>query len=113
MPEVKSVLRICSNIIAVKTRFEWNPDKASQNLRKHGVSFETAVRVFTDPCALVEQDRIVNGEERWQAIGVVEDFLMLLVAHAVRQQDDVEVIRIISARRVNRRERRLYEEANG
>lgn len=97
----------------MKTRFEWDPDKAASNLRKHGVSFETAIRVFTDPFALVEQDRIEDGEERWQAIGVVEDFLMLLVAHVVREQDDVEVIRIISARRVNNRERRRYEEANG
>lgn len=72
-----------------------------------------AVRVFTDPYALVEQDRIENGEERWQTIGVVEGVLMLMVAHTVREQDDIEVIRIISARRANRMERRRYEEENG
>jgi uncharacterized DUF497 family protein len=54
------------------------------------VSFETAARVFTDPCALVELDRIENGEERWQAIGVVEGVLTLVVAHTVREQDDIE-----------------------
>ncbi len=39
-------------------RFEWDPAKAEANLRKHGVSFETAARVFSDPFALSEQDRI-------------------------------------------------------
>ena len=43
-------------------------------------------RVFTDPYALVELDRIENGEERWQAIGVVEGVLMLMVAHTVRER---------------------------
>jgi uncharacterized DUF497 family protein len=59
------------------------------------------------------QDRIENGEERWQAIGVVEGLFMLVVAHTVREQDDLEVIRIISARRANREEKRRYEEENG
>ena len=77
------------------------------------MSFETAVRVFTDPYALVELDRIENGEERWQTIGVVEGVLTLMVAHTVREQDDIELIRIISARRGSRRERRRYEEENG
>jgi uncharacterized protein len=97
----------------VKTRFEWDPSKAASNLRKHGVSFETVVRVFSDPHALVEQDRIANGEERWQTIGVLEGVVMLVVAHTVGEQDDIEVIRIISARRANRGERRRYEEENG
>jgi uncharacterized DUF497 family protein len=61
----------------------------------------------------VELGRIENGEERWQAIGVVEGVLMLMVAHTVREQDDIEVIRIISARLANRRERRRYEQENG
>jgi uncharacterized DUF497 family protein len=97
----------------VKTRFEWDPGKAASNLRKHSVSFETAVRVFSDPYALVEQDRIENGEERWQTIGVFEGVAMLIVAHTVGEQDDIQVIRIISARRANRKERKRYEEENG
>ena len=76
------------------------------------MSFPTAARVFSDPYALVEQDRIENGEERWQTIGVVDGIVMLLVAHTVREQDDVEVIRIISARRADRKERRRYEKEN-
>jgi uncharacterized protein len=77
------------------------------------VSFETAARVFSDPYAPVEQDRFENGEERWQAIGIVEGVVVLLVAHAVSGQGDIEVIPIVSARRANRRERRRYEEENG
>lgn len=95
------------------TRFEWDPDKAASNLRKHGVSFELATRVFADPAALVEQDRMEDGEKRWQALGFVEGSMMLLVAHVVREQDGTEVIRIISARRADRKERRRYEEENG
>jgi hypothetical protein len=97
----------------VKTRFEWNSTKAADNLRKHGVSFQTAARVFADRYALAELDRIENGEERWQTIGVAEGVLMLIVAHTLREQDDFEVIRVISARRANPKERRRYEEENG
>jgi uncharacterized protein len=97
----------------MKARFDWDPNKAASNLRKHGLSFQTAVLVFADPHALVMQNGVENGEERWQAIGVVEGFFMLVVAHSVREQDGIEVIRIISARRANRREKRRYEEENG
>jgi uncharacterized DUF497 family protein len=97
----------------MKTRFEWDPAKATANLRKHGVSFETASLVFADPNALFEQDRIVDGELRWQAIGVIDELMMLLVAHVVQEQDGAEGIRIISARRANHKERRRYEEEIG
>ena len=48
-------------------RFEWDGAKAALNLRKHGVSFELAARIFTDPFVLIERDRIEDGEQRWQA----------------------------------------------
>ena len=93
------------------TRFEWDPAKAASNLRKHRVGFETALRVFADPFALAEQDRIEQGEYRWQTLGVVDGYLLLLVAHTVREdQDGTEVIRIISARRAEPKERRRYEQ---
>jgi uncharacterized DUF497 family protein len=97
----------------MKMRFEWDTAKATANLRKHGVSFETATRVFADPYALFEQDRIVHDELRWQAIGVVNGLMMLMVAHVVHERDGVEAIRIISARRANQKERRRYEEEIG
>ena len=53
-------------------RFERDPAKAASNLPKHGVTFETAVRVFADPFALTGPWRIENGEVRWQTVGLVE-----------------------------------------
>jgi uncharacterized DUF497 family protein len=93
-------------------RFEWDPAKARSNERKHGVGFEIALHVFEDPNALVEQDRIEGGEQRWQTLGLVGGVLLLLVAHTVRFEDEDEVdevVRIISARRADRKERQRYE----
>ncbi len=90
-------------------RFEWDEEKNQSNYRKHGVNFETAARVFLDPDLVMLQDREVDGEERWQTIGMIEGFLILLVAHTIRDEDDVEIVRIISAREVTRHERREYE----
>ncbi len=95
----------------MQTRFEWGPAKAQSNLKKHQVSFEIATRVFTDPFAVVGQDRIENGEHRWQTLGIVDGYLLLLVAHTVRDdEDDTEVIRIISARRADPKDRKRYEQ---
>ena len=74
-------------------------------------SFSVATRVFSDPFAMVEQDRIEAGEYRWQTLGLVEGHLLLLVAHTVWDDEGgVEVIRIISARRADRTERKRYEQ---
>lgn len=95
----------------MKTRFEWDTAKAKSNLRKHRVSFETATRIFADPFAVVVQDRIENGEHRWKTLGIVDGYLLLLVAHTVRDDEDgIEVIRIISARRAEPKERKRYEQ---
>lgn len=90
--------------------FEWDRQKAEINLRKHGIRFVDAARVFDDPFAVAAQDRIENGEQRWQTVGMVDGYLLLLVAHTVRFEDEgIEVVRIISARRVDRAERKRYE----
>jgi uncharacterized DUF497 family protein len=95
----------------MQTRFEWDPAKAESNLKKHRVSFETATRVFADPFAMVEQDRIESGQYRWRTLGIVDGYLLLLVAHTVQDdEDDTEVIRIISARRAEPKERKRYEQ---
>ncbi|ENN90905.1 MULTISPECIES: BrnT family toxin [Bartonella] len=95
----------------MKIRFEWDKIKAESNLRKHRISFEVAVRVFADPFAMTRQDRIENGEYRWQTLGLVNGFLLLLVAHTIYDdKDGREVIRIISARRASLKERKRYEE---
>ena len=95
----------------MQTRFEWDAAKAQSNLKKHRVSFEVAARVFADPFAMVEQDRVENGERRWQTLGIVDGYLLLLVAHTVRDDEDgTEIIRIISARRAEPKERKRYEQ---
>lgn len=90
--------------------FEWDEQKNSSNQRKHGLSFEEAARVFFDPLCLRQQDRYENGEERWQALGAVYGVAVLLVAHTQRDSEGGEVIRIISARRATKAERRYYEQ---
>lgn len=91
-------------------RFGWNPSKAASNLRKHGVAFEDAVRVFLDPLAVREQDRIVDGEERWQVIGTFDNHKLIVVAHtSTDDESGEEFVRIISARRAERHERWRYE----
>ena len=95
----------------MNTRFEWDAAKAQSNRSKDRVSFEIAARVFADPFAVVEQDRIENGENRWRTLGIVDGYLLLLVAHTVRDDEDgAEVIRIISARRAEPKERKRYEQ---
>jgi uncharacterized protein len=92
-------------------RFEWDREKARINRRKHGVSFEDAMQVFNDPYALFEQDRAEEaGNLRWQAIGLAGGAAVLLVAHTIQEQGGDEVIRLISARRATRKERKRYEE---
>ncbi|HFZ8994899.1 TPA: BrnT family toxin [Citrobacter freundii] len=75
----------------------------------YGIRFEDAVRVFDDPRHLSRQDRYENGEYRWQTIGLVHGIMVILVAHSVRFESGFEVIRIISARKADRKERSRYE----
>jgi uncharacterized DUF497 family protein len=97
-------------------RFEWDEAKNLSNRRKQGVTFEEASQVFRDPLYVSVQDRVEGGELRWQTLGLVEDLLLLTVAHTVREERDdgtwVDVIRIISARPATRKERRRYEDEN-
>ncbi|MDR0239072.1 MAG: BrnT family toxin [Deltaproteobacteria bacterium] len=90
--------------------FEWDVDKNRENFAKHGVSFELACKVFDDPLVSYLFDRIVDGEERWQAIGKVLHVPLLVVAHTWRDQDGEEIVRIISARQASSHERRRYEQ---
>ena len=88
-------------------RFEWDEDKNRRNVTKHKISFETAKLVFGDQNALSLVDRVVNGDERWQTLGMV-DRIVLLVAHKWTDEAGHEVIRIISARKAIPSERRDY-----
>jgi uncharacterized DUF497 family protein len=90
-------------------RFDWDETKDAGNLLKHGVGFEAASLVFDDPLHLSVQDREVDGEQRWQTIGMAGGVLLLLVAHTFEDEDEEEVVRIISARKANAGERSRYE----
>jgi uncharacterized DUF497 family protein len=91
-------------------RFTWDAQKNRINRRKHGISFETALLAFDDPHQVSRQDRTVDGELRWQTIGMVNGIHVLLIAHTVEVIGDEEVIRIISARKATPREHRAYAE---
>ena len=88
-------------------RFEWDPDKASQNVRKHGVSFAEAEGVFADPLALEVPDPGHSDDEpRWIAIGRSYQGRVLVVAFSEREG----ATRLISARSATRSEVKRYEE---
>ena len=89
--------------------FEWHPDKAAENLRKHGISFAEAATVFGDfLAATVPDPDHSDGESRFITIGMANQRRLLMVAHVERH----ERIRIISARKLTHNERRAYEETN-
>jgi uncharacterized DUF497 family protein len=85
--------------------FEWDGEKATKNLRKHGVSFEEACEVFLDPLVLVRDSGDADGVAQ-AVIGETRNERLLFVVHIIRQG---EVIRIVSARPVTSHERREYE----
>jgi hypothetical protein len=93
-------------------RFEWNQIKNRRNLKNHKISFDSAKSVFDDPHALSESERDVDGEDRWQTVGVISGSVIVVVAYTYREEGDEEVIRIISARKASPSERRAYEEGN-
>lgn len=86
-------------------RFTWDDRKDRANQKKHHISFEGASHVFDDPFLLSAQDREVDGETRWQTIGMVGTHV-LMVAHTI--DEEAGVIRVISARKATRRERSIY-----
>jgi uncharacterized DUF497 family protein len=88
--------------------FRWDEIKAAGNKRKHGITFDDATRVFEDPYALFEQDRVVEGEIRWRTLGMAGDATVLFVAHTIREEGQNEIVRIISARRATRKEHTRY-----
>src|SRR6201995_3038250 len=88
-------------------RFSWDSQKARTNLRKHGISFEAARRVFYDPFHLTEHERIEGGERPWQTIGTIEVVVVGRVANSdeVEEESADEAMRSSSARRATKRER--------
>jgi uncharacterized DUF497 family protein len=87
-------------------KFEWDETKNRKNKTRHGIDFTAAIRVFSDPQRLEACDlNHDEDEERWKTIGMVAP-AVLVVIYTERQ--DGEVIRIISARQANEKERQEY-----
>lgn len=89
--------------------FEWNPEKAVINLRKHNISFQEAATVFDDSLSVTFPDPDHSiGENRYVIIGMSRSEQLLVVSHTDRENRT----RIISARRATRQEKRFYEEGS-
>ena len=86
--------------------FEWDRKKAESNLQKHGVHFKSATAVFADENRLtVTDDRKDYREERYTTLGLIEDRLYVVIYTTAS-----ETIRIISARKANKREQKRYDD---
>lgn len=91
----------------MRLTFEWDPDKATANATKHGVPFEDAMSAFGDTLSITIPDPDhSDGEVRYLLLGLSRTGVLLVVSHTERG----DVIRIISARRAGRLEKRRYEE---
>jgi uncharacterized DUF497 family protein len=90
-------------------KFEWDPEKASSNIKKHGISFEEAKTVFDDDFGrLIPDPNHSQNEERFILLGMSYTLKILTVVHCYRDNDGV--IRIISARASTKNEERQYKE---
>jgi uncharacterized DUF497 family protein len=89
--------------------FEWDPNKASRNLHRHGVAFNEAASVFGDSLSITVPDPDHSlDEDRFIIVGLSNRGRLLIVAHVERGQR----IRLISARELTAHERKAYEEGN-
>ncbi len=87
-------------------RFEWDAEKAAENLKKHGVSFDEAVTVFVDPLAATFDDPDHSlAEDRFLTVGYSSQGRLLVVCHTERRG----ALRLISARRTTAHERKRHE----
>ena len=91
-------------------KFEWDIHKERSNIRKHGVTFEQASYVFTDPFSLNRYDEEHSeDEERWVLLGQSLHEILLIVIHTFRDENGQEIVRIISARKATEKEKKAYQ----
>ena len=88
--------------------YEWDEEKNQINILKHGLSFEDAEIVFTGPCITFEDRRYDYGEYRYITLGILEG-RVVIIAHTERG----EKTRIISMRKANKHEQKIYQERLG
>ena len=87
-------------------RIEWDPEKAISNFEKHGVRFSDAEVALFDPNAMTREDEEAEGEQRFVSIGMDVIARIVVVVYTYRGEN----IRLISARKATKKERRAYEE---
>lgn len=93
----------------VTMKFAWDPKKASDNIKKHKVSFDEAVTVFYDPLAKIADDPDhSSSEDRFLMIGHSHNANLLIVVHVYKEEKDT--IRIISARKATKKEKKDFQE---
>jgi hypothetical protein len=94
----------------METRFTWDPAKAQKNLRVRGISFETATEVFSDPNQVTIENYFIEdqGEQRYATIGLTQGLVLLLVVFVDRTEADIETIHIVSARKAEKYEAKIY-----
>ena len=87
--------------------FEWDEEKAEENLKDHNVPFEEAVTVFSDPNArMIHDPEHSEDEERFILLGISSGLKLLTVCHCYREDD--MVVRIISSRKATKTEQKQY-----
>lgn len=92
--------------------FEWDPVKEKQNIKKHGINFQRASKIFLDPLAIsIFDEEHSENEDRWITIGAEASEVLLVVIHTFRDETlKSAVIRIISARKADKDEAKQYKE---
>ncbi|MDM8550384.1 BrnT family toxin [Desulfobacterales bacterium HSG2] len=96
----------------MRYNFEWDPVKSKRNIRKRKISFQRAATIFRDPYMIsLFDDEHSQEEDRWITIGRDSNGILLVVSHTFREADtSLCYIRIISARKATKQERKQYEE---
>ena len=88
-------------------RFQWDEEKNKANIRKHRIDFSSVPSVFGNPMLVDLDERENHGEDRWIGIGILRNTIVVVVFAEPR----LDTIRIVSARKANRYERKRYEQA--
>ncbi len=94
------------NLYTILIDVVWDPEKANNNLKKHGIRFSDAEIILSDPNALTREDISTVGEQRFATVGIDAVGRVLVVVYTHRGED----IRLISARTATKGERKSYEE---
>ena len=95
-----------------KLNFAWDDEKEKTNIIKHGIDFDTAIKIFADENRIEKYDSVHSDyEDRYITVGIVDDMaLILMVVYTMRGNDTIT--RIISARKATKNERKMYYDHN-